>query len=86
MVCSLETPKTTFRILEIIMKNFLFFALAVLLIETASAQDYYVYVNAESEDEVALIKFDGERAEVAKTIEVGTWPNEIEGFLRSSVT
>ena len=44
-----------------------------------AGRDYYVYVAAESEDEVALIRFDGEQAEVAKTIEVGTWPTEIEG-------
>ena len=46
---------------------------------TAQAQTYYVYVAAESEDEVALVRFDGETAEVVKTIEVGTWPTEIEG-------
>lgn len=46
---------------------------------TAQAQTYYVYVAAESEDQVALIQFDGENATVAKTIEVGSWPTEIEG-------
>lgn len=45
----------------------------------ANAQNYYVYVTAESEDEVALIKFDGTSAVVEKTIAVGTWPAEIEG-------
>lgn len=44
-----------------------------------SAQNYYVYVTAESEDEVALIKFDGKEAVVEETIAVGTWPAEIEG-------
>lgn len=43
------------------------------------AQNYYVYATAESEDEVALIKFDGKDAIVEKTITVGTWPAEIEG-------
>ena len=43
------------------------------------AQDYYVYVTAESEDEVALIKFDGENASVEERIMVGTKPAEIEG-------
>ena len=38
-----------------------------------------VYVCAESEDEVALIKFDGREAVVEKTIPVGVWPLEIEG-------
>lgn len=45
----------------------------------ANAQNYYVYVTAESEDEVALIKFDGKNATVEKTIPVGVWPAEIEG-------
>ena len=43
------------------------------------ANDYYIYVCAESEDEVALIKFDGKKAVVEKTIPVGVWPLEIEG-------
>ena len=46
---------------------------------TLRSQDYYVYVTAESEDEVSLIKFDGEVATVEKTIPVGVWPAEIEG-------
>jgi len=45
----------------------------------ANAQAYYVYANAESEDEVALIRFDGRQAEVLKTISVGAWPTETEG-------
>ncbi len=45
----------------------------------ANAQDYYVYVTAESEDEVALIKFDGKNATIEQTIPVGIWPAEIEG-------
>ena len=45
----------------------------------AFPNDYYVYVCAESEDEVALIKFDGRQAVVEKTIPVGVWPLEIEG-------
>ena len=44
-----------------------------------TAQNYYVYVTAESEDEVALIKFDGKEAVVEETIAVGVWPAEIEG-------
>ena len=44
-----------------------------------SAQDYYIYVAAESEDEVALVKFDGEKAETIKNIVVGVWPAEMEG-------
>lgn len=45
----------------------------------AQAQNYYVYVTAESEDEVALIKFDGKKAETVKRITVGVWPAENEG-------
>ena len=45
----------------------------------ALAQPYYAYVAAESEDEVALISFDGTHARVEKTIEVGSIPTEIEG-------
>ena len=43
------------------------------------AQNYYVYVTAESDDQVALVKFDGEKAETVKNIDVGVWPAEIEG-------
>ncbi|MDD9887038.1 MAG: YncE family protein, partial [Candidatus Marinimicrobia bacterium] len=43
------------------------------------ARDYYLYVAAESEDEVALIRFDGKTAHVEKRIPVGVWPLEIEG-------
>ncbi len=46
---------------------------------TLSAKDYYVYCTAESEDEVALIRFDGKKALVEKRIPVGVWPLEIEG-------
>jgi DNA-binding beta-propeller fold protein YncE len=56
--------------------------LVILLIVSARfvfSQDYYVYVAAESEDEVSLMKFDGEKAEIIKTIPVGIWPAENEG-------
>jgi len=43
------------------------------------SQNYYIYVTAESEDEVALIKFDGINATVEETIQIGVWPAEIEG-------
>lgn len=51
----------------------------LLLLLNVSAQDYYVYVTAESEDEVALISFDGSKAKVVERIQVGTIPTEIEG-------
>jgi DNA-binding beta-propeller fold protein YncE len=45
------------------------------------SQDYYVYVAAESEDEVHLIHLDGKtnKAVIAKTIEVGRYPTETDG-------
>lgn len=43
------------------------------------SQDYYVYVTAESEDEVAIVKFDGKTAETIERIPVGVWPAENEG-------
>jgi len=46
---------------------------------SADAQKYLVYVTAESEDEVSLVQFDGERAKPIETIPVGVWPAEIEG-------
>lgn len=57
------------------------FSLAALLFISFGAvgQNYYVYVTAESEDEVALIKFDGKNATIEETIPVGIWPAEIEG-------
>jgi len=52
----------------------LFFVVAPL-----SAQDYHLYVTAESEDEVYQIHFDGKKARIAQTIQVGVKPTEIEG-------
>lgn len=56
-------------------------ALWLLAAGPARAQVYYVYVAAESQDVVDLVRFDSRTntAEVAKRIEVGTWPTEIEG-------
>jgi DNA-binding beta-propeller fold protein YncE len=42
-------------------------------------RDYYVYVTAESSDEVYLVRFDGEVASAEQRIPVGRWPTEIEG-------
>lgn len=61
------------------MKNILSLFIGFILFLPAGAQNYYVYVTAESEDEVAIIKFDGEKAETIKEIPVGVWPAEIEG-------
>ena len=43
------------------------------------SQEYYVYVAAESDDVVSLIKFDGKNAQEIEEIEVGVMPTEIEG-------
>ena len=47
--------------------------------EDPAPADYYVYVTAESADEVYLVKFDGLRARPVKRIDVGVLPTEIEG-------
>lgn len=58
-----------------------FTLILVVLPSVVSAQDYYVYVAAESEDEVHLIHLDGEsqKAEIVKTIKVGRYPTETDG-------
>ncbi len=45
----------------------------------APTREYFAYICAESEDEVSLIQFGPGGAEIAKTIEVGSFPAEIEG-------
>ena len=42
-------------------------------------QTYYVYVCAESDDEVALVRYGPAGAEMVKTIPVGSFPTEVEG-------
>ncbi|MEX0856663.1 MAG: YncE family protein [Balneolaceae bacterium] len=60
-----------------------FVPLLILLFGAPSvfAQDYYVYVAAESEDEVHLVHFNAEnqKAEISETISVGRFPTEIDG-------
>ena len=57
---------------------FWFFLLLVVMVPAFMyGKDYYVYATAESEDEVALIRFDGKKAHVEKRIPVGVWPVEI---------
>lgn len=61
----------------------LLLAAALLFLTAAGVEDdapnYYVYVAAESEDAVYLVRFDGEEASVTQTIPVGQWPVETEG-------
>lgn len=47
--------------------------------QEAPAGDYYVYVAAESEDEVALVRFGPDGAEVVERIAVGIYPTEMDG-------
>ena len=58
---------------------FINFFVLLIFSSIIGAKDYYVYCAAESEDEVALIRFDGKKAYVEKRIQVGVWPVEIEG-------
>ena len=58
---------------------FLLVLIIIIGVSGLSAKDYYIYCTAESEDEVALIRFDGKTAHVEKRIPVGVWPVEIEG-------
>ena len=51
----------------------------LLIINPLKGRNYYIYVTAESQDEVHVIKFDGKKAVVIKDIPVGVWPLEIEG-------
>ncbi|SVD55949.1 uncharacterized protein METZ01_LOCUS408803, partial [marine metagenome] len=48
-------------------------------LSTSIATDYFIYATSESEDEVALVRFDGNKIHVEKRIPVGVWPIEIEG-------
>ena len=43
------------------------------------AQSYYVYVCAESDDEVSVVRFGPGGIEVVKTLTVGSYPTETEG-------
>ena len=54
-------------------------AAAPLPAQDPPSADYYVYVAAESADEVYKVRFDGTAAEVVKVIDVGYLPTEIEG-------
>ncbi len=61
------------------MRNIIIVFICLVCSLHSKGQEYYFYATAESEDEVALIKFDGKEAKVEKTIPVGVWPAEIEG-------
>jgi len=61
------------------MKKLILSLALMMSVAVLQAQNYYVYVTAESDDQVALVKFDGKKAETVKNIDVGVWPAEIEG-------
>ena len=48
-------------------------------INSLAAQNYYLYVASESDDTVSLLKFDGNKINEVKRIDVGFYPTEIEG-------
>ena len=48
-------------------------------INSLLAQNYYLYVASESDDTVSLLKFDGNKINEEKRIDVGFYPTEIEG-------
>ncbi|MAS78431.1 MAG: hypothetical protein CMG15_07340 [Candidatus Marinimicrobia bacterium] len=51
----------------------------ILFLSTITGKEYFVYVTSESQDEVHLIMFDGQKGKIIKDIPVGVWPLEIEG-------
>ena len=55
----------------IIKKITIFLSLLFVFSKGVLANDYYVYVCAESEDEVALIKFDGKKLLLKKLFLLG---------------
>ena len=55
----------------IIKKITIILSLLFVFSNTVLANDYYVYVCAESEDEVALIKFDGKKLLLKKLFLLG---------------
>ena len=61
------------------MIRFLILFFLIFSFEIKANKSYYLYVAAESDDEVSLLKFDGETIEELERIEVGVMPTEIEG-------
>ena len=57
----------------------LYLFLSFLIFHTVFSQDYYVYVAAESDDQVSVLKFDGKEIIETDRISVGIMPTENEG-------
>ena len=54
--------------------------LVLLLVQSIIfSKNYFIYATAESEDEVSLLRFDGNKIHLHKNIKVGVNPVEIEG-------
>ena len=56
-----------------------YFFIICLFVAQIQAQNYFVYVAAESDDTVSLLKFNGNTISEIDRFEVGYYPTEIEG-------
>ena len=59
--------------------SLLFSATSSLPAQPEAVKSYYVYACAESEDEVAIVRYGPSGASVVKVVPVGSFPTEIEG-------
>ena len=53
--------------------------LFLLIFNIGFSQEYYVYVAAESDDQVSVLKFDGNEIQETNRVSVGVMPTENEG-------
>ena len=57
----------------------LYLILFLLIFNIGFSQEYYVYVAAESDDQVSILKFDGKEVQETDRVSVGVMPTENEG-------
>ena len=57
----------------------LYLILFLLIFNIGFSQEYYVYVAAESDDQVSVLKFDGKEIQETDRVSVGVMPTENEG-------
>ena len=57
----------------------LYIILFLLIFNIGFSQEYYVYVAAESDDQVSVLKFDGNEIQETNRVSVGVMPTENEG-------
>ena len=57
----------------------LYTILFLLIFNIGFSQEYYVYVAAESDDQVSVLKFDGNEIQETNRVSVGVMPTENEG-------